>query len=798
MVCILGTFLEVLAWFIQNCPPNRLENRVKRLIAAIILLGVFGLVTSLGAKPVPAQAQSSSTGSCQLSPDAYWSEEAIGRLQANYPFYVTSAIRKGADWKVLAVFHMMEHSLIMDNPANGQGFMQLYSYVKANPDAFPAKGNLSAEEAVTQLDLAYDEIQGKAKGKLTANPDLDTLYQAAAAYNGLGFHKQWQDHPYVVNDPPNGVKLKKPSRDGGPEDTISQQSGFKPLYESLSAMCPTGSALISSSLENNREAIDHCPALADPANVFPVSTDAGDIAGGSDNAGDWLVWTPGPTNQHHDYDAADIHAPTGTPVVSMTAGKVVDVREGEWSGKSWQPARLRVQSTDGCVTWYQHLLNGSVVVHEGDEVVPGQLLGQIGTPQDAFGTAPHLHIDVAGSLNDSQAARSREVCARDRERCQALTFDIQPVVAKLFLTQKVGGVTTATDVSQPPAPISVDQDRIPELESLLSLPNHSRHLVWAGLAVAFVLAVSTQFAPRDKRGRLANLTRVRQHKSLGSGKTIIYNPKTDAVEHEIVASPISKSARQSNPLLLSWDQLYSGMHFFLMGAAAGLIGLGLATHPNWKFRGLPLGAVIDWHIIGIQRALTEIPFWLVLPILLVLVFILVYGFFAIIAVMNMVFALITKGGVWSSVKGFWSPSYQWRIAKQVRRFLPTFGLLQLELIMLHWVMGVSQSGTWRIGWSIFLIAAPTAFHFHRQIFRFVGWLVAIPALLLLAGTLKLIISIEARRAVGTISGRTSRLNHLLESLLMRIFHRHEQTDESTQESSERLECFERSWEKTSS
>lgn len=774
---------------------------MKRILASVALLGVLGLTLGAGNTVPTAQAQDSAApGSCQLHPDTYWSEEAVGRLQANYPFYITSAIRKGADWKVLAVFHMMEHSLILDNPGNGQGFMQLYGYEKEHPDAFPAKDHLSAEEAVTQLDLAYDEIQGKAKGNLTANPDLDTLYQAAAAYNGLGFHKRWQDHPYVVNDPPNGVRLKKPSRDGGPEDTISQQNGFKPLYESLSAMCPTGVPLINPQLDENREAVDRCPSLASPENVFPVSTDAAGIAGGSDSDGDWLVWTPGAKNQHHDYDAADIHAPTGTPVVSMAAGKVVDVRSGEWQGKNWQPSRLRVQSGDGCVIWYQHLLNGSVMVREGDEVAPGQLLGQVGTPQDAMSTAPHLHIDVAASLDDSQAARSREGCARDRARCEALTFDIQPVVAKLFLTQKVGG--TAVPVpAQAPAPIAVDQDRIPELESLLSLPDHSRNLVLAGLAVAFVLAVSTQFAPRAKKGMLAGMvSRAGQSdrksivasNSLAGSKVIYYQPD-GGIDHEVVAQPINRSARQSVPLLASWDQLYSALHFFLMGAAPGLIGLGLALHPYWKFRGLPLGAVLPWQTIGIDRALTEIPFWFVLPALLMATFVIVYGFFALITIMNIVFALVTKGGIWGGVQAFWSPRNQWQVAKKVKRFLPTLGLIELELVMLHWIMGVSQSSTWRIGWALFLIAAPTVFHFHRQIFRVVGWLVALPVLIILAITLKMMLRREAQRTAGYFIEKASRLDRLDDWVMSRIWHRFTPPAEPAQTDDERLSDFEHSW-----
>ncbi len=759
---------------------------MKRFIVTLLLLGALGMVAGVGHKPPTAQAQSAPAASCTLQADTYWSEEAVGRLYANYPFYLTSALRKGADWKVLAVFHMMEHSLVLDNPANGQGFMQLYSYEKAHPDAFPAKADLSAEEAVNQLDLAYDEIQGKAKGKLTATPDLEVLYQAAAAYNGLGFHKRWENHPYVVNDPPNGVMLKKPSRDGGPVDTVSKQNGFKPLYESLSAQCPTGATLLDPRLDTNREAIERCPSLGDPANVFPLTIDAVGIANGSDKEGDWLVWTPGATNQHHDYDAGDVHAPTGTPVVSMTAGQVVDVRAGEWQDGGWQPARLRVRTADGCVLWYQHLLNGSVVVNEGDEVVAGQLLGQVGTPQDAMSTAPHLHFDVTANLEDSQATRSRDYCANHRARCEALTFDIQPVLSKLFLTKTVSG--TPVNASQVPVPVVVNQDQIPELESLLSLPAHSRYLVLAGLLVAFVLAVSTQLSPRLKfRWSDSIIAPTSGGKAIGSGR-----------RDQAAWLQVSQSQTDVHPLVIIWDKLYAGMHFFLLGVAPGLIGLGLATHPHWKFRGLPLGAILDWQWIGMDRALTEVPFWFVLPALLIAIFTVIYGFFALVTLLNVAVSLAAKSGMWHGVRAFWSPRNQWLVAKRLRRFLPTLGLIQLELMMLYWVMGMSENAAWRIGWAIALIAAPTIFHFHRQIFTTIGWLAALPVLLLIAIALKIMIRREVNAAVKQArTHRVDRQIRLYDWALSKAFHPKHPAP-APEPADDRQTELERSWDEESS
>ena len=122
--------------------------------------------------------------------------------------------------------------------------------------------------------------------------------------------------------------------------------------------------------------------------VFPLKTTKKVIREGSSNERGTLVWCyTCQDNDHHDYNAADIHAPTGTEVLAAVSGTVIQVSEG--------PARLHIQGEDGHWYYYTHLLAGSILFSAGDTVTAGQVIGRIGASADAEGTAPHVHFDIA-------------------------------------------------------------------------------------------------------------------------------------------------------------------------------------------------------------------------------------------------------------------------------------------------------------------------------------------------------------------------------------------------------------------
>lgn len=81
----------------------------------------------------------------------------------------------------------------------------------------------------------------------------------------------------------------------------------------------------------------------------------------------------------------DIPAPTGTPVVSVSGGKVI------FSGVQGAYGNtVMVQHDNGLVSLYAH--NSALCVKVGDRVEKGQLIAKIGSTGRS--TGPHLHFEI--------------------------------------------------------------------------------------------------------------------------------------------------------------------------------------------------------------------------------------------------------------------------------------------------------------------------------------------------------------------------------------------------------------------
>lgn len=107
------------------------------------------------------------------------------------------------------------------------------------------------------------------------------------------------------------------------------------------------------------------------------------------------------------HTGADFACSSGTPVLAVKAGTVVTstaLRRADGSYRSYGEY-VAIDHHDGTITFYAHMLSGSRTVSQGDVVVQGQQIGQVGSTGNS--TGPHLHFEVrvgssATPVNPSQ------------------------------------------------------------------------------------------------------------------------------------------------------------------------------------------------------------------------------------------------------------------------------------------------------------------------------------------------------------------------------------------------------------
>ena len=89
--------------------------------------------------------------------------------------------------------------------------------------------------------------------------------------------------------------------------------------------------------------------------------------------------------------AIDIHAPRGTPVLAVTAGRILRLYQGGKGGNS-----IYHLDDDGRTRYYYaHLDRYAADLREGDTVRKGQVIGYVGDTGNAQPGDFHLHFSVA-------------------------------------------------------------------------------------------------------------------------------------------------------------------------------------------------------------------------------------------------------------------------------------------------------------------------------------------------------------------------------------------------------------------
>ncbi len=135
-----------------------------------------------------------------------------------------------------------------------------------------------------------------------------------------------------------------------------------------------------------------------------IPTESNPLQGFSNPLKTSILITQGPNGRysHHGRSryAIDLNASIDTPVYAMRSGKVIFLRDiyqdnGGGSGNAGTFNAVVIAHDNGYRSAYLHLERGfiqKVGIHEGDQVVVGQLIGYTGN--SGWSTGPHLHVEV--------------------------------------------------------------------------------------------------------------------------------------------------------------------------------------------------------------------------------------------------------------------------------------------------------------------------------------------------------------------------------------------------------------------
>jgi murein DD-endopeptidase MepM/ murein hydrolase activator NlpD len=102
---------------------------------------------------------------------------------------------------------------------------------------------------------------------------------------------------------------------------------------------------------------------------------------------------PGPYWASGYHTGIDFATACGTPTYAVTAAVV---RRTGWDGAYGNQVRLRLPNGDQ--VWYNHMLDGTIAVHQGESVAKGQRIGRVGETGNAYGCHLHFEYRLASHL----------------------------------------------------------------------------------------------------------------------------------------------------------------------------------------------------------------------------------------------------------------------------------------------------------------------------------------------------------------------------------------------------------------
>lgn len=96
----------------------------------------------------------------------------------------------------------------------------------------------------------------------------------------------------------------------------------------------------------------------------------------------------------HGYNAVDLAAPLGTPIMAAADGDVIVAKAGGYNGG--YGSYVVIQHGNGSQTLYAHM--SKVATYDGEHVVQGQVIGYVGTSGNS--TGPHVHFEIRDGIRN--------------------------------------------------------------------------------------------------------------------------------------------------------------------------------------------------------------------------------------------------------------------------------------------------------------------------------------------------------------------------------------------------------------
>ena len=96
----------------------------------------------------------------------------------------------------------------------------------------------------------------------------------------------------------------------------------------------------------------------------------------------------------HGYNAVDLGASNGTPILASAGGEVVVAKQGGWNGG--YGSYIVIQHGNDSQTLYGHA--SRVIVGDGEHVEQGQVIGYVGSTGKSTGS--HLHFEIRNGIKN--------------------------------------------------------------------------------------------------------------------------------------------------------------------------------------------------------------------------------------------------------------------------------------------------------------------------------------------------------------------------------------------------------------